>query len=101
MAGQQQQIIDTIFSMKRKILRGNDCMYKSAPCAACVLTDNCSRPRRDRLAVCRLQARPQAQIPVCARQRSRFLVRSSSLQEGPFSTFALPRHRLTMITTAY
>ena len=28
MASQQQQIIDTIFSMKRKLLRGNDCMYK-------------------------------------------------------------------------
>jgi hypothetical protein len=27
MASQQQQIIDTIFSMKRKLLRGNDCMY--------------------------------------------------------------------------
>jgi len=31
MASQQQQIIDTIFSMKRKLLRGNDCMYKPPP----------------------------------------------------------------------
>ena len=35
MAGQQQQIIDTIFSMKRKLLRGNDCTYQPAPCSAC------------------------------------------------------------------
>lgn len=44
MAGQQQQIIDTIFSMKRKLLRGNDCTYSPAPCSACVETDNCSGP---------------------------------------------------------
>jgi hypothetical protein len=31
MASQQQQIIDTIFSMKRKLLRGNDCMHKPPP----------------------------------------------------------------------
>ena len=30
MASQQQQIIDTIFSMKRKMLRGNDCTYPPA-----------------------------------------------------------------------
>lgn len=30
MAGQQQQIIDTIFSMKRKMLRGSDCTYLPA-----------------------------------------------------------------------
>ena len=34
MAGQQQQIIDTIFSMKRKLLRGNDCTSLPAPGAA-------------------------------------------------------------------
>lgn len=36
MAGQQQQIIDTIFSMKRKILRGNDCMRQPASSPASI-----------------------------------------------------------------
>jgi hypothetical protein len=29
MAGQQQQIIDTIFNMKRRLLRKDDCKYAS------------------------------------------------------------------------
>jgi hypothetical protein len=33
MAGQQQQIIDTIFSMKRKMLRRDDCQDPPAPLA--------------------------------------------------------------------
>jgi hypothetical protein len=38
MAGQQQQIIDTIFSMKRKILRGNDGTRRLAPTLALSLS---------------------------------------------------------------
>jgi hypothetical protein len=30
MAGQQQQIIDTIFNMKRRLLRNDDCTFPTS-----------------------------------------------------------------------
>jgi hypothetical protein len=50
MASQQQQIIDTIFSMKRKLLRSNDCMDKPPAVQHSRVLTIVSGPRRSRFA---------------------------------------------------
>jgi hypothetical protein len=53
MAGQQQQILDTIFNMKKKMLRTDDCKGASLPCWR-----RANPPQRTR----KIQRRPSAAI---------------------------------------
>jgi hypothetical protein len=84
MASQQQQIVDTIFNMKRKLLRKDDSeVYHIIDLRP---ANRRSRHRRSRQLLRRQQARSEAQGSICAWQRPRLPLRTSALQEGETQT---------------